>query len=314
MSKNQNAAKTWVFTLNNYDEKDEQLFQRFAGDTEMVTRMVVAREVGETGTPHLQGAVSWKRSKRLAACKKLHPRAHWEKAIAQQEAFEYCRKADSDVFIDVDNRRQGKRTDLDEAIASIEQGISTRDLWLTHPKQMIRYSKGLLQFKKIHDAGNSVGEQYPLDSFNTDPLDIGWGRSYICYGDSGVGKTCFAKAHFQRPLFVTHLDTLRNFQPGYHDGIVFDDMSFTHLPRETQIHLVDQAQERQIHCRYETAIIPAGTPRIFTTNIDGGFIFDLNDPAIARRIALFAAGNLVDAPSDEERHPSRRLANGSDSD
>lgn len=105
----------------------------------------------------------------------------------------------------------------------------------------------------------------------------------VVIGPAGAGKTSWAKRVCAKPaLWVRHLDVLRSFRPGYHQAIIFDDMSFMHLPRETQIHLVDTQDESHIHVRYAVARIPAGTPRFFTANQD---IF-LDDPAINRRINL----------------------------
>lgn len=76
------------------------------------------------------------------------------------------------------------------------------------------------------------------------------------------------------------MDVLRSFRAGYHKSIIFDDMAFSHLPREAQIHITDTSDEAHIHCRYGYAIIPAGVQKIFTANI---YPF-LVDPAIERRL------------------------------
>lgn len=107
------------------------------------------------------------------------------------------------------------------------------------------------------------------------------GKSIVVIGPSGCGKSSWAKRVSAKPaLWVRHLDVLRSFRAGYHKSIIFDDMSFQHMPREAQIHLVDQTDEAHIHCRYGYAIIPAGTQKIFTAN-SYPFIID---PAIERRV------------------------------
>lgn len=100
-------------------------------------------------------------------------------------------------------------------------------------------------------------------------------------GPSGIGKTTWALKNALKPcLFVKHQDTLRKLT-AVHRSIVFDDMMFAHLPRETQIQMVDSDHPAQIHCRYGVASIPARIQKIFTSNVD---IFDLKDLAIERRI------------------------------
>lgn len=73
------------------------------------------------------------------------------------------------------------------------------------------------------------------------------------------------------------------YDPDYHFGIIFDDMNFSHLHREAQLALLDTYEDRQIHIRYTVAEIPAGTPRIITTNLPPGNILALQDEAICRR-------------------------------
>lgn len=60
--------------------------------------IVVGKEVGESGTAHLQGFIKFKEMKRLSAVKKLLPRAHWEAAKgSDQQNLDYCSK--EQVFI-----------------------------------------------------------------------------------------------------------------------------------------------------------------------------------------------------------------------
>lgn len=108
-------------------------------------------------------------------------------------------------------------------------------------------------------------------------------NSVVLIGRSNIGKTQFAKAHFMNPLFVSHMDKLREFDAAVHDGIIFDDMDFKHLPRTAQIHLTDWDEDRDIHARYGCAKIPANTRKIFTCNT---MCVDHYDEAIARRIKI----------------------------
>jgi len=108
-------------------------------------------------------------------------------------------------------------------------------------------------------------------------------QSTVLIGPSNIGKTQFAKAHFKNPLFVSHMDRLRDYEPGVHDGIIFDDMDFKHLPRTAQIHITDWDEERDIHARYGCAKIPANTQKIFTCN---NMCVDDSDEAIRRRINI----------------------------
>lgn len=110
--------------------------------------------------------------------------------------------------------------------------------------------------------------------------DLYFGKAIVLKGPTGIGKTSWAKKEAPKPcLMINHMDALKEFKPEYHKSIIFDDMSFMHLPREAQIMIVDSQNPRQIHVRYGIVNIPAGIPKIFTCNTE---IFT-DDPAINRR-------------------------------
>lgn len=83
-------SKKWVFTLNNYTvEELEALEAIFEG---LAEKYVIGKEIGESGTPHLQGAVIFKKATRpIEACK--NKRIHWEQQKGNdKQAFDYCMK------------------------------------------------------------------------------------------------------------------------------------------------------------------------------------------------------------------------------
>lgn len=119
-------------------------------------------------------------------------------------------------------------------------------------------------------------------SQSLETLSLHTSKSIVLVGSPGCGKTTWAKINAPKPaLFVTHFDVLREFKD--HKCIIFDDMDFKHLPRTSQIHLVDMENTRAVHRRYGITIVPAGTLKIFTAN---EFPF-IEDPAIQRRINTF---------------------------
>jgi hypothetical protein len=98
-------------------------------------------------------------------------------------------------------------------------------------------------------------------------------------GPTGLGKTEYAKTLFSKPLMIRDMEDLKKLHDT-HDGIIFDDMSFKHIPREVQIHIVDLQNDSTVRVLYGSKTIPRGMPRVFTSNVS---IF-MNDPAIKRRI------------------------------
>jgi len=111
---------------------------------------------------------------------------------------------------------------------------------------------------------------------------------YVFLGPTLMGKTSYALAHFKNPLFVRHLDALKRFQPGVHDGIVFDEMYFKDKDVDFQKVITDIEQPVEISgTRYRCPIIPRGTKRIFCCNTYP-FLKDnsTDGAAITRRIEL----------------------------
>mmetsp|Transcript_7216 Transcript_7216/g.21999 ORF Transcript_7216/g.21999 Transcript_7216/m.21999 type:complete len:275 (+) Transcript_7216:133-957(+) len=87
-SRREAAVISWCFTLNNFTEleKEELL------NNEAFKYVVVGKEVGDGGTPHLQGFCMATRRIRLSGVKRLQARAHWEHARSVDRAIEYCKK------------------------------------------------------------------------------------------------------------------------------------------------------------------------------------------------------------------------------
>ena len=91
------GTRKWVFTLNNYsDENITQLHNEFL---EKGNKFICEKEIGESGTPHLQGFVMWKNSRNLSTLAKINKKIHWERAkgsVLQNK--KYCSKDNNVIF------------------------------------------------------------------------------------------------------------------------------------------------------------------------------------------------------------------------
>lgn len=88
-------ARVWLFTWNNYTEEDKKNIQEWT--KKECSTYAINPEVGENGTPHLQGYIEFKNPRHFNALKKLYPKIHWEKARNKEAALEYCKKSETQV-------------------------------------------------------------------------------------------------------------------------------------------------------------------------------------------------------------------------
>ena len=146
-------GKNWCFTLNNPTEIE---IEQIEYEKQSFLKWVFGNEIGENGTPHIQGYICFKYKKRLTEVKKIIVRAHWEKRKGTEEqAVQYCMK-DSKYTLS---------TNLDEYV--IEE-IKTLDIDKLYPWQ-----------KDIH----------ALLATEPDDRTINW----IYEGVGNVGKSAFSK-------------------------------------------------------------------------------------------------------------------------
>jgi len=194
-----NPAKSWSFTLNNYALEDCTLL-----DNLECNYLIYGKEVGESGTEHLQGCVIFKMSTRLAALKKILPKAHWEVTKSTTASINYCMK-DKNYKIR-DNRVQGKRSDLIACVESLKTG-GIKALINEHPETYIKYHSGLekLNFRYVKPRDPKV------------PPIVTW-----LFGKTGTGKTKQV-VDLEPDLWISGRDL--KFWDGYEnqEAILIDD-------------------------------------------------------------------------------------------
>lgn len=76
-------GKRWVFTLNNYKEEEFKHIRKVLSSNS--SKFSIGEEVGENGTPHLQGYIELKIKKRFKYLKDMMSRAHIEKARGNRD-------------------------------------------------------------------------------------------------------------------------------------------------------------------------------------------------------------------------------------
>lgn len=158
----------------------------------------------------------------------------------------------------------------------MEQSPATaRDLTL-HPTQ-IEESLYMLLPKNDPPLEFTLSDFPPLPEWDQT-------KCLVIHGPTNSFKTTIAVLLLKNMGHLcSHVEDIRTYNPKVHSGLIFDDMNFIHWPRESRIHLTDTKYRRTIHCRYKNCSIPAGTPRIFTTNLLPMAMLTSGDPAIIRR-------------------------------
>lgn len=118
-------AKHWCFTFNNYTQDD---LDRLSVPIEGIDYLIFGKEVGASGTPHLQGTVCFQSRKRLQQVITTIGRVHCSVTRFLSQSIDYCKK-DGDFIEWGDTPNTGakdeKRSDLEEFKASVKEGVTS---------------------------------------------------------------------------------------------------------------------------------------------------------------------------------------------
>lgn len=209
-----------VFTLNNYSEEQEQAIKEMEVDY-----AVVGREVGESGTPHLQGFIHFKNARGFNALRRALFNAHIEpRKGTPKEAADYCKK-EGNFWEKGQLPQQGRRTDLKEVVEELkdEYAGDVIAMAIDQPDKCHRYMRFL----------------------QTIALDLQEKRSWAmeviwCFGPSGSGKSRWAHDTYGDSLYVKNLED--DWWEGYHgeETVLIDDMRGNVMKFGTWLRLCDR--------------------------------------------------------------------------
>lgn len=201
-------SRNWVFTLNNYKESDIASIDQCE-----VKYALYGKEVGKSGTPHLQGYMCFKTVKSLKSVRNIMPKAHWEiRKGSHQQARDYCKK-DGDYHergIEPMTQKEkgdaGKRV-YEEAFELAKQG---RIEEIAEPLRTRFYTT----YKRIR-------KDYQIAPESMSELTNEW-----YWGDSGTGKS--RKAREENP--GAYLKNANKWWDGYVDQevVIIDEWSPQH--------------------------------------------------------------------------------------
>lgn len=186
----------YVFTLNNYTETEVTEIQ--GGDYSYI---VYGKEVGESGTPHLQGFVRFESAKTMSAIHKLKgwKRTALKPAEKPLSAIDYCKKGEQShseweaegvkgstygLNADIWERgefKQGKRSDLNQVYEKVKGGVSVDEVAWEEPDA---YGKCFKVLDKLEDIRLRK-------TFRSEMTEGVW-----LYGKTGCGKSELVYSNF----------------------------------------------------------------------------------------------------------------------
>lgn len=162
------------FTWNNFPEDAEDILRDLP-----FKYCVYQEELGENGTPHLQGYFELEKQTAKGKVQKMIHGWHVEKRMgSQDQAIAYCTKEETragDIIEWGEKAKQGQRTDIEGMYEMIRLGKRERDIAEAMPAVHCKYTKG-------HDRYRSLVEYDSSKEFRLVTVDVLWGKA-------GCGKT-----------------------------------------------------------------------------------------------------------------------------
>jgi len=200
--------RSYCFTLNNYTEVERLVLLHAT-----CRYVIIGKEVGESGTPHLQGYIVFSTEKSLKQVRQLCPRSHWEGARGSAlDSYTYCSK-------EGDFEERGTRP-----MSSKEKGLSEIARWdLARSKA----KEGKLDeipsdiYLRYYRTLKEVAKDHMVTPADAEDLTGVW-----IHGPAGCGKS--RKARVDYPL--AYLKMCNKWWDGYQgeDHVIIDDVDSKH--------------------------------------------------------------------------------------
>ena len=198
-----------MWTLNNYTDEEVDAV-RESVLREDVAYVCFGKEVGESGTNHLQGYMEFTKKFRLGGVKRIRGfgRVHLEvRRGTREQAVEYTKKEGNwEEHGEVVQSNQGRRNDLLKIKDAIDAGASERDIADEYFGQWVRYRKSFQAYRQLRSNGGLREVEV-----------------YCIWGYPGTGKTRLVYS-MEPSLFIQSDPSLTWFD-GYagEEAVLLDD-------------------------------------------------------------------------------------------
>lgn len=236
--------RAYCFTLNNYSDDDITEIKKVE-----CSYLVFGKEVGESGTPHLQGFIHFTNPRTMTGVKKdkAFKKAHLEVSEAPKKAIEYCKKGEQSHSewvaegtkgasygknfegFEKGEFKQGARNDLTRVYEEVKNGKSADDVAWDEPSSYDAASRTILKLEDIRlrklrrsemtegvwlfgETGVGKSEwayEQGGTSFYSYPYDGGWWDGYKC-------EPCVIIDEFRGQLPYNELLRMVDKHPNYY--------------------------------------------------------------------------------------------------
>jgi len=149
MAQKSQRARNFCVTVNNWTEIMLSNLQT----VDIINYGIVGEEVGESGTPHLQGYLQLSQPQTISAFQKKLKAKDIKCTIlvakgSLEQNVKYCSKDDKVHEWGV-KKTQGKRSDMIDIVDMIKSDITDVDIVDKHPGSWMRYNKSFDKYRKI---------------------------------------------------------------------------------------------------------------------------------------------------------------------
>jgi len=145
-------SRKWCFTLNNYTPEEYKYICDYA--TSNNCKYIVAKELGEEKTPHLQMYFKFNSARRFSTMKRIFVRSHIEKARgSDKQNYEYCSK-EGDFITNLDFRT------FKEKVADLCLQEYKDTIWKSWQRDILEIKNDQRTINWYYEGTGNVGKSY----------------------------------------------------------------------------------------------------------------------------------------------------------
>lgn len=147
-------GRSWTLTVNNWTENHMSQLSRLSTKSK---HWIIGKEIGDSGTPHLQAYFQFKNQTRFSTLKKAVPTGHWEKAKGSvQDNYVYCSK---DGDFDSNIVPKVSRQDLIDLVLNSYENVIWKP-WQQSVLDMLAVNPDSRTINWIYEPTGNVGKSF----------------------------------------------------------------------------------------------------------------------------------------------------------